>query len=192
MNPNSSRPSGDTAPELLAPAAADEAGGAPRLLSPIIAVDDDRDDIFFLRNIIRQVGIPHRFQHFANGDAAVAALSAMLTGESTHLANPLVCLLDIKMTGISGFDVLKWIRSQRALDVLPVIMFSSSDDPRHLAAARELGAQSYVKKYPSPSAMRTLLEEAEAFASLAPPKQAFVHWHYRFIGRDEVRVPLAS
>lgn len=156
----------------------------------IVAVDDELDDVFFLKSIIKRGGTPHRFQHFSNGDAAVAALSSLLAGQS-NLSFPLVCLLDIKMTGMTGFDVLKWIRGQKVFDALPVIMFSGSDDPRDLANARELGAQSYVKKYPSPEAMKTLLEEAENFASLGPPKKVFLQWHYRFIGSEALKIPAA-
>jgi CheY-like chemotaxis protein len=158
-----------------------------RSVPVIVAVDDEMDDIFFLKSIIKRGGTLHRFQHFSNGDAAVAALSALLSGDS-QLTFPLVCLLDIKMTGMSGFEVLKWIRSQKRLDALPVIMFSGSDDPRDLENARELGAQSYVKKFPSPEVMKMLLEEAENFASLEPPKKVFLQWHYRFIGSEVQKV----
>jgi CheY-like chemotaxis protein len=154
----------------------------------IVAVDDELDDIFFLKSIIKRSGVTHRFQHFANGDAALSGLSPWLS-TTPAMPFPLVCLLDIKMTGMSGMDVLQWIRAQRPLDALPVIMFSGSDDPRDLARAREFGAQSYVKKFPSPDVMRTLLHEAEQFARLAQPRKVFLQWHYRFIDSDSAKVP---
>ena len=58
---------------------------------------------------------------------------------------PLVCVLDIKMVGLSGFDILRWMRSQHELDSLPVLMFSSSDHPADVQTARDLGAQGYLK-----------------------------------------------
>lgn len=150
----------------------------------IIAVDDEADDVFLLRHILQKTGTPHQFQPFSNGEAAIVALGAYANGENRD-DFPLVCFLDIKMVGLTGFDVLKWIRSQRGLDTLPVIMYSSSDDPRDVDAARELGAQAYVKKYPSISAMRTLLDEAREFAMSAPPKKTFLQWNYRFVDASD-------
>ncbi len=85
------------------------------------------------------------------------------------------------VSGYWLFDILKWIRGQKGLDALPVIMYSSSDHPEEVDLARELGAQAYVKKHPSAPAMRTLLDEAREFAAAVPPKKTFLQRHYRFI-----------
>lgn len=148
----------------------------------IVAVDDEADDVFFLRHIINKSGLAHRFQAFANGEAAVNGLSAL---KSDAFALPLVCFVDIKMAAMNGFDLLRWIREQRAFDALPVIMFSSSDDPRDVDNARELGAQGYLKKYPSSTDMKSVLEEAREFALLPSPKKTFVQWSYRFIDSSD-------
>ena len=154
----------------------------------IVAVDDEADDIFFLRHIINKTGFPHRFQPFANGEAAVMGLTSLIEQENAF-ALPLVCFLDIKMAAMNGFDLLKWVRSQRSLDAVPAIMFSSSDDPHDVERARELGAQGYLKKYPSVEAMRTVLEEAKDFALLASPKKTFLQWSYRFVDASDAVVP---
>jgi CheY-like chemotaxis protein len=146
----------------------------------IIGVDDEPDDIFFLRRVIDKTGIPYRFQPFSNGEAAMFALSSVAKGEPRAEA-PIVCFLDIKMAAMTGFDLLQWIRAQRTLDSVPVIMFSSSDHPADVDMARELGAQGYLKKYPSVGAMQTVLEQAVEFAQAEPPKKTFLQWSYRFI-----------
>ena len=150
----------------------------------IVGVDDEQDDIFFLRHIIQKVGMPHRFQPFANGEAAVNGLTAMLE-QQNPAALPLVCFVDIKMAAMNGFDLLRWIRAQKGLDVVPVIMFSSSDDPRDVDEARDLGAQGYLKKYPSVAAMGTILEQAKEFWLLPAPEKTFLQWSYRFVGSSD-------
>jgi CheY-like chemotaxis protein len=150
----------------------------------IVAVDDEADDLFFLRHIIQKVAIPHRFQAFGNGEAAVNGLTSLLQEQNASML-PLVCFLDIKMAAMNGFDLLRWIRTQKALDSVPVIMFSSSDDPRDVDLARELGAQGYLKKYPSVSAMQAVLKEAKEFALLESPKKTFVQWSYRFVDASD-------
>lgn len=146
----------------------------------IVAVDDESDDIFFLRRTLSKTGVAHRFQPFSNAEAAMNALSAIASAFTAADA-PIICFLDIKMVGLSGFDLLRWIRAQRALDALPVVMFSSSDHPADVDTARELGAQGYLKKYPSVAAMRTVLDQAIEFAATVPPKKTFLQWSYRFI-----------
>ena len=161
--------------------AGDLIGCMNSMLQPlIVAVDDEADDVFFLRHIINKSGLAHRFQAFANGEAAVNGLAA-LSSEVNAFALPLVCFVDIKMAAMNGFDLLRWIREQRTFDALPVIMFSSSDDPRYVDNARELGAQGYLKKYPSSTAMKSILEESRDLALLPAPKKSFVQWNYRFI-----------
>lgn len=146
----------------------------------VIGVDDETDDVFFLRRVIEKTGVPHRFQPFSNAEAAMVALTSIANGEANS-EPPLVCFLDIKMVGLSGFDLLRWIRGQRALDAMPVVMFSSSDYPADVEMARELGAQGYLKKYPSAAAMKTVLEQAIEFAATVPPKKTFLQWTYRFV-----------
>jgi CheY-like chemotaxis protein len=146
----------------------------------IVAVDDEADDIFFLRHILQKTNLAHRFQPFSNGEAAVSGLTTLVETENAF-GLPLVCFLDIKMAAMSGFDVLRWIRSQKTLDPVPTIMFSSSDDPRDVDGARELGAQGYLKKYPTVAAMQTVLEEAREFSLLPSPKKVFLQWNYRFV-----------
>lgn len=153
----------------------------------IVAVDDEPDDIFFLRHTLRKVDLPHNFQSYSNGEAAMVALTSFAS-LSDDPSFPLVCFLDVKMVGMSGFDVLKWIRSQRPLDALPVVMYSSSDHPQDVDLARDLGAQAYVKKYPSAPAMRTLLDEARDFAAAVPPKKTFLQWRYRFVDSSDAAV----
>lgn len=153
----------------------------------VIGIDDEPDDIFFLRRVIERTEIPHRFQPFSNAEAAMVALSAVATGERNAEA-PIVCFLDIKMVGMTGFDLLQWIRANRALDAMPVIMFSSSDHPSDVDQARDSGAQGYLKKYPSVGAMRTVLEQAIEFSGTLPPKKTFVQWSYRFVDSGAIAV----
>src|SRR5688572_27985095 len=67
----------------------------------IIAVDDEADDVFFLRHILQKTAFEHRFQPFANGEAAVIGLTAVAEQQDAPIL-PLVCFLDIKMAGMTG------------------------------------------------------------------------------------------
>jgi CheY-like chemotaxis protein len=60
------------------------------------------------------------------------------------------------MPKVSGFEVLKWVRSQPALSCLPVLIFSSSNNPHDIEKAYRLGANGFVVK-PSSNEARTQL-----------------------------------
>jgi DNA-binding response OmpR family regulator len=57
-----------------------------------------------------------------------------------------VVLLDLKMPGKDGFEVLEWIRGQPALENLPVIVLSGSNLEMDKVRAKELGARDYFVK----------------------------------------------
>src|SRR5215472_4175102 len=59
---------------------------------------------------------------------------------------PDLMLLDLNMPGISGFDVLIWVRKQPGLSLLRVIVLTTSDDVRDVNLAYQLGANSFIIK----------------------------------------------
>ena len=63
------------------------------------------------------------------------------------------------MPGVSGLDVLRWIKGQPHLACLIVIVLTSSKDERDIHEAYELGARSYLVK---PLSIDERLEVAKA------------------------------
>jgi DNA-binding response OmpR family regulator len=64
-------------------------------------------------------------------------------------------LLDLKLSLVNGFDVLEWMRKERKLRRVPVIVLSSSNRPADVKRAYELGANSFLVK---PVAFEALLD----------------------------------
>ena len=113
----------------------------------LLYVEDEKGDVFFMRHAFDQIGAPAKLHIASTGPQAIAYLSG--TGEfSDRVAHPIpnVILLDINLPGLSGFDVLKWLRERPDFRHLPVIMFSSSIRPEDLQKARDLGATDYIEK----------------------------------------------
>lgn len=128
---------------------------------PIFMVDDEETDRVLFRRRFAEVGAPYPLQQFRSGEDVIDAFISVLRGARA----PLVCFLDIKMTDMSGFDVLRWIRCQHALDEVPVVMLSSSEEPLHFQEASYSGAQCYVAKFPPADQLAAILREAEAMVS---------------------------
>lgn len=109
---------------------------------------------------LREARVPNPLRAFRHGEDLIDALIGILRGAPP----PVACFVDVKMTGMSGFDVLRWIRCQGALDDVPVIMLSSSEAPHDLTEALYYGAQCYLAKFPAPEQLRDVVQQAETMA----------------------------
>ncbi len=146
----------------------------PNRRSIIFTVDDDEDDIDLMRLLFRKAGIDLPVEIYRRGEDLMTALSGLLK-KSVDAVMPLLCFLDIKMPGMNGHDVLRWIRQQREFDALSVVMLSSSEHPEDVRQAAEAGAQCYLAKYPQPAVLKRVVDEAERVAATVaqPSKEWF-------------------
>lgn len=107
----------------------------------LLVVDDNDDDVELLRIALGRTGSALRLSVATNGEAALRRLTG-----GAGVSPPDLVLLDWKMPGISGADVLRAIREDPATRGLPVFVLSSSDSPEDLRVATALGASGYLPK----------------------------------------------
>jgi CheY-like chemotaxis protein len=113
----------------------------------ILLVEDSEDDISIIRKAFDRAGIPNPLHVVRDGEAAIAYLSG--TGKySVRDEYPLpgLVLLDLKLPGMDGFEVLRWIRETPGLSALRVVVLTSSDSIRDVNVAYQLGANSFMVK----------------------------------------------
>lgn len=116
-------------------------------MAAILLVEDNEDDVVLIERAFQRAGLRHLVSSVRSGATAIA----YLRGDSPYhdrLAYPLpdLVLLDIKMPGIDGFQVLRWIRSNPEFARLVVVMLTSSDEIRDVNLAYHLGANSFLVK----------------------------------------------
>lgn len=116
----------------------------------ILYVEDEADDLFFLREALRSTGIQAELREASDARAAMAYL---LQADPA----PGVVIIDVNLPLISGFDLLRWIRARPESRDLVVVMFSSSGRPDDRDLAMKLGAQDYVQKPVSGMEFREVL-----------------------------------
>ena len=85
-----------------------------------------------------------------------------------HFPLPNLVLLDLSLPGISGFEVLSWIREQPRLALTPVIVHTTSDAIREVNPAYMLGANSFLMK-PIKADQLNYVLEAFWLRKLPPP-----------------------
>jgi len=110
-------------------------------MKKILLVEDNLDERMLVKRMIKKFDIQAELITANDGQEAVDLLSHI--GEEDL---PEFVLLDIKMPRMNGHEVLQWIRQNAATKLLPVIIFSSSDDAHDIDYSYELGANSYVQK----------------------------------------------
>ena len=113
----------------------------------ILLVEDDTNDIFFLQYAFETAHITNPLQVAVDGQQAIDYLSG--TGryaDRSRFPFPCLMLLDLKLPVKMGFDVLRWIRKQPAMQSLPVVVLTSSSEREDIDEAYRLGARSYLVK----------------------------------------------
>lgn len=113
----------------------------------VLLVDDNQDDVLLIKRAFARAGLEYPIAHVGNGLECMAYLS----GESPYRDRalypaPSLVLLDLKMPGTDGFDVLRWIRHQSMFASLRVVVLTTSDDIREVKLAFQLGANSFLVK----------------------------------------------
>ncbi len=128
----------------------------------LLLVDDDEDSQFFLRRTLKRAGIEARLEVLGNGEAAIAYFCKCASGEQSW---PTVVFLDIKMPGLTGFDVLAWLREGGHLGKTVVAMMSTSSAPTDVGRAYSLGAHTYLNKDASEEVLGPLIRSASGLAN---------------------------
>lgn len=115
----------------------------------ILWVEDSQDHILLIKNVFKrdQEQLPSKLTIFEAGEPALEYLfSQTQTQPPSDQQLPDLILLDIRLPGISGIDVLKSVKRDERLKKIPVIMFTSSDRDEDVVLSYEFGANSYIPK----------------------------------------------
>jgi CheY-like chemotaxis protein len=132
--------------------------------SPVLIVDDRWEDNFLLQRLLRVAKIRNPVITAGGGAEAMDLVEHCLRDGRPAL--PCLIYVDLNMPDKNGFDVLQWVREHSALNEVAVVMLAGSDSPADAARAYELGAQSYLVKYPSSQTLAEIVELASLPVSL--------------------------
>ena len=112
----------------------------------ILIAEDDDGHAELIRERLADSGIGNPITRFANGQDLWNFLSR--SGPEPHRApnQAYLLLLDIRMPKMDGVEALRRIKQDPSLRSLPVIMLTTTNDPREVKECYELGCNSYVTK----------------------------------------------
>ena len=113
----------------------------------ILYAEDNDSDAFLIAHAFKKAGIEHRLEVVPNGQTAIQYLAG--EGEYADRAQhplPSLVLLDLNMPGVSGLEVLKWIRTTPSVCTLVAVMLTSSNQDADIHRAYAQGANGYLVK----------------------------------------------
>jgi CheY-like chemotaxis protein len=116
--------------------------------APILLVEDEDDQAVLIQDALMDTDDYHRVIRVDCGEEAIAYLAGegKYSDRAAHPL-PLLMLLDLRMPGMGGFGVLRWLRAHPAVrDKLDVIVLSSVQNSKEIEVTYELGAQYYWTK----------------------------------------------
>ena len=117
----------------------------PQPITILLAEDDDGHASLVERNLER-AGLLNGFLRVRDGQELLDTLYAPGKPERPALSDQVVILLDINMPRIDGIEALRQIKANESTKSIPVIMLTTTDDPREVDRCYELGANVYVTK----------------------------------------------
>lgn len=116
----------------------------------ILLVEDNKDDVFLMKRALQSARFSNPVIVVETGPEAMDYLSgAGQYADRDSYPMPAVVFLDLKLPFLYGHEVLAWIRKQRELESLVVIVLTSSNEASDLSRCYSLGANSYLVKPPT-------------------------------------------
>jgi CheY-like chemotaxis protein len=113
----------------------------------LLYVEDEDNDVIMLQFALKKLQDAHPLKVVQNGEEAVAYLDGGdKYADRTQYPLPALVLLDLNTPRLSGMKVLQWIRGQPQFASLPVVIYTSSENPTEMAQARQLGANDFIVK----------------------------------------------
>jgi two-component system, response regulator len=110
----------------------------------VLVIEDNQDDRELLLHQLRKSGLDSQVKFVTDGGDALDFLTQL--SSSSFSGSLIAIFLDLKLPGIDGLELLRRLRSQEVFQNLPVIVMTSSNDPKDIEECRRLKVANYVAK----------------------------------------------
>jgi CheY-like chemotaxis protein len=129
----------------------------------ILVVEDNPEDFEAIRRAFAHIGLTPAVVRCETGDEALDYLNGRGRADGPVPRRPGIVFLDLNLPGTDGRDVLEEIKRTDALRDIPVVVLTTSSNPRDVDACYRAGANSYIEKPSGPEGMRTLLTRLQEY-----------------------------
>ena len=112
----------------------------------ILIAEDDMGHAALIQKNLRRAGINNEIIHFKDGQETLDFLYGNSEQQKLQNGTSYLLLLDIRMPKVDGVEVLRRVKEDQRLKKMPVIMITTTDDPREVVHCHELGCSNYITK----------------------------------------------
>jgi CheY-like chemotaxis protein len=112
----------------------------------ILLAEDDEGHAYLVEENLRGAGVSNQIVHVCNGQQALNYIRSAGSHAGRIPNGPLLLLLDINMPLVDGVEVLRQLKGSQETSKIPIIMLTTTDDPREIERCYELGCSSYITK----------------------------------------------
>jgi CheY-like chemotaxis protein len=112
----------------------------------IVIAEDDAGHANLVQRNLKRAGIANEVVHVTDRQAALDFVRRKGAYEGRLPNGPLLLLLDINMPRVDGVEVLRQVKADESTAKVPVIMLTTTDDPREVERCYALGCSVYVTK----------------------------------------------
>ena len=116
------------------------------VLKRILLAEDDPRDVELTLSALNQNNLANEVVVVRNGEEALSYLRREGPFVDRYSGNPVLTLLDLKMPKVDGLEVLRQMKNDPGLKMVPVVMLTSSREEKDLVASYTLGVNAYVVK----------------------------------------------
>jgi CheY-like chemotaxis protein len=109
-------------------------------------VEDDPKDVELTLTALEDYNLANEVVVVRDGEEALNYLNCQNEYSERLSGNPAVMLLDLKLPKVDGLEVLRQVKSNEALKLIPVVVLTSSHEEKDLIASYKLGVNAYVVK----------------------------------------------
>lgn len=115
-------------------------------LKRILLAEDDPKDAELTISALGEYNLANDILVVRDGAEALDYLYRRGVFSNEPVGNPVVILLDLKMPRLDGIQVLKQIKSDKNLQMIPIVVLTSSNESQDLEVCYRLGVNAYVVK----------------------------------------------
>ena len=112
----------------------------------LVLVEDDAGHARLIERNLRRAHITNDLVVLRDGQEAVEYFFSEGEGMAAGRAMPLLVLLDLNLPGVDGYQVLARLKSNERTRRIPVIILTTTDDPRDIERCYDLGCNVYIIK----------------------------------------------
>jgi CheY-like chemotaxis protein len=126
----------------------------------ILLVEDNERDAELTMRALKKGGLANKLLWVKDGQQALDYLFRQGEFSGREDVVPRLVLLDLKMPRVDGIEVLRQIRSDPKLKLIPVVVMTSSQEEKDLDQTYDLGVNSYIVKPVDFAAVADIVRQA--------------------------------